>query len=236
MPCRSQTARTARRFSSETGWPPPELLVTVTNTTGTSAPRAVSSASSASTSMLPLNGWSADGSRPSAMTRSTASAPVASTFARVVSKWVLFGMTLPGPPMTENRIFSAARPWWVGMTWRNGHSSWTAARNVNQDGEPAYDSSPCWMAAHWSRLIAPVPESVSRSMRTSSAWRANRLQAGGRDGGLALGARRDADGLDGVDAEGLDDRPEAGHRPSIAGWRTVRACAEASRPCVAPMR
>ena len=36
MPCRSQTARTARRFSSETGWPPPELLVTVTNTTGTS--------------------------------------------------------------------------------------------------------------------------------------------------------------------------------------------------------
>ena len=35
-PWRSQTARTARRFSSETGCPPPELLVTVTNTTGTS--------------------------------------------------------------------------------------------------------------------------------------------------------------------------------------------------------
>ena len=30
------------------------------------------------------------------MTRSTASAPVYSTFARVVSKWVLFGTTLPG--------------------------------------------------------------------------------------------------------------------------------------------
>ena len=82
------------------------------------------------------------------MTRSTASAPVASTFARVVSKWVLFGITLPGPPMTENRIFSAARPWWVGMTWRNGHSSVTASRKANQDGDPAYDSSPCWMAAH----------------------------------------------------------------------------------------
>ena len=37
MPCRSQTSRTALRFASETGWPPPELLVTVTNTTGTSA-------------------------------------------------------------------------------------------------------------------------------------------------------------------------------------------------------
>ncbi len=34
---RSQSARTPRRFSSETGWPPPELLVTVTNTTGMSA-------------------------------------------------------------------------------------------------------------------------------------------------------------------------------------------------------
>ena len=34
-PYRSQTARTPRRFSSETGWPPPELLVIVTNTTGT---------------------------------------------------------------------------------------------------------------------------------------------------------------------------------------------------------
>src|SRR5688500_18257283 len=32
------------------------------------------------------------------------------------------------------------------------------------------------MAAHWSRLMAPVPESVSRSMITSSAWRLNRFQ------------------------------------------------------------
>ena len=60
------------------------------------------------------------GSRPSGMTQSTASAPVNSTLARVVSKWVFDGITLPGPPMTLNRIFSAARPWCVGMTWRNG--------------------------------------------------------------------------------------------------------------------
>ena len=77
------------------------------------------------------------GSRPSAMTRSTASAPVASTLARVVSKCVLFGTTFPGPPRTLNRIFSAARPWWVGITWVNGKRVRTASRNVNQEGEPA---------------------------------------------------------------------------------------------------
>ena len=36
MPNSSQTARTARRLAIETGWPPPELLVTVTITSGTS--------------------------------------------------------------------------------------------------------------------------------------------------------------------------------------------------------
>ena len=87
--------------------------------------------------MFPLNGWSELGSSPSGITRSTASAPVASTFARVVSKWVLFGTTVPGPATTVNRIFSAARPWWVGMTCRNGNSSCTASRNRNHDGEPA---------------------------------------------------------------------------------------------------
>ena len=35
-PNRSQIARTPRRFSRQTGWPPPLLLVIVTNTTGTS--------------------------------------------------------------------------------------------------------------------------------------------------------------------------------------------------------
>ena len=60
VPYASHRARTARRFSSETGWPPPLLLVTVTITHGTithgtSSPRARSD-SSATTSILPLNG------------------------------------------------------------------------------------------------------------------------------------------------------------------------------------
>ena len=82
------------------------------------------------------------------MTRSTASAPVNSTFARVVSKWVLFGIAVPGRPIDANRIFSAARPWWVGITCLNGNSAWTDSRKANQDGDPAYDSSPRWMPAH----------------------------------------------------------------------------------------
>ena len=34
--------------------------------------------------------------------------------ARVVSKWALFGTTLPGPPTSSNRMRSLARPWCVG--------------------------------------------------------------------------------------------------------------------------
>ncbi len=115
-------------------------------------------------------GW-----RPSSMTRSTASAPECSTLARVVSKCVFEGIALPGEPTTEKRIFSAARPWWVGITCLKGKSSCTAARNRYQDGEPAYDSSPRWMPAHWAADMAPVPESVSRSIRTSSEWRLKML-------------------------------------------------------------
>ncbi len=137
-PYRSQMARTARRFSRLTGCPPPELLVTVTITSGMcSTPRSAMKASSAAVSMLPLKGWMTDGLRPSSITRSTASAPVNSTLARVVSKCVLLGTTLPGPPTTPNRIFSAARPWWVGITCLNGKSSCTLSRNRYHDGEPA---------------------------------------------------------------------------------------------------
>jgi len=58
-------------------------------------------------------------------------------FARVVSKCVLLGIARPGPPITSKRIRSAARPWCVGITCRNGNSFCTAARKTNQEGEPA---------------------------------------------------------------------------------------------------
>ena len=122
-----------------------------------------------------MNGCQARGSRAYAGIRSAAAAPVYSMLARVVSKWVLLGTTLPGPPSRVNRIRSAARPWWVGMTCGKGNSSCTDSLKIVYEGEPAYDSSPCWIAAHWSRLIAPVPESVSRSISTCSARSWKRL-------------------------------------------------------------
>ena len=116
LPYLSQSARTPRRFSRETGCPPPELFVTVTITIGTLSPSSARVFSSFSRSMFPLNGWMRDGTFPSAMTRSRASAPSTSMFARVVSKCVLLGMTCPGFRIVWKRIRSAARPWCVGMT------------------------------------------------------------------------------------------------------------------------
>ena len=102
-----------------------------------STPRSRMKASSASVSMLPLKGWMTDGCFPGSISRSMASAPVNSTLARVVSKCVFEGMTLPWPPTTPNRIFSAALPWWVGITCLKGNSSRTLSRNRYHDGEPA---------------------------------------------------------------------------------------------------
>lgn len=106
-------------------------------TSGTASARWDSRRSSAATSMLPLNGWRAAGCRPSATGRSTALAPVNSTWALVVSKWVLFGTIRPDPQVAVNRIFSAARPWCVGNTCANGNRSVTAARNRPNEGAPA---------------------------------------------------------------------------------------------------
>ena len=129
IPWRSQTSRTSRRLAMETGCPPPELFVTVTITIGIrSTPTSEMVLSRAAMSMFPLNGCSDPGSRPSAMTRSRASAPWYSTLARVVSKWVLLGTTSPSLTITEKRIRSAARPWWVGMISFNPVIPWTVSR------------------------------------------------------------------------------------------------------------
>ncbi len=129
LPWRCATSATARTFSRLTGWPPPALLVSVSITSGTRSAERDSRSSSRATSMLPLKGCRLDGSWASAMTKSTASAPVASMLPRVVSKCVFDGTILPAPPTIENRIASAARPWCVGMMWRYGINSRTAVSN-----------------------------------------------------------------------------------------------------------
>src|SRR5207245_2501448 len=115
-PWRRQTSRVPRTFSSETGWPPPELLVRVSMTRGTRPGLAARQASSLPKSMFPLKGWRPLACLPSATRRSIAVPPLTSTLARVVSKCVLLGTTSPGFKTVEKRRFSATRPWCVGMT------------------------------------------------------------------------------------------------------------------------
>ena len=97
MLCLRHTALTARAFSIETGWPPPELLVTVSITSGTrSRPtRAMSCFQGFDVHVALERMVLTPGCLASAMGRSTASAPTNSTLARVVSKWVLLGTTSP---------------------------------------------------------------------------------------------------------------------------------------------
>ena len=63
----------------------------------------------------------------------------------------------------------------AGLKSENPVRSRTASSKRKNDLLPAYDSSPRIMPAHCSDDMAPVPESVSRSMITSSACRPNRL-------------------------------------------------------------
>ncbi len=101
MPCRDEICFTSSIFAIETGWPPPELLVTVIMISGSrAAPSVAMRRSSASTSILPLKSSRSCVSAASGMGRSTARAPVNSMFARVVSKCVLLGTTCPGRHIT----------------------------------------------------------------------------------------------------------------------------------------
>ncbi len=134
---RSQRARTARTLAMETGWPPMVLLVTVRNTKGTSRARSVRTASSRSRSMLPLKGASAWVSAASGQGRSRATPRSYSMLARVVSKWVLLGTMSPLFTVSANRMRSAARPWWTGMTWASPVRPVTAAVNRSHDSAPA---------------------------------------------------------------------------------------------------
>ena len=118
-----------------------------------------------------MKGWRLVGSLASSITRLVGRPPRARILASVVSKCMLEGTYCPGFTNNALRMFSAARPWCVGTKLRNPKISRIVAANRSNERAPAYDSSPCIMAAHCAWLIAPVPESVSRSIKTSAARR-----------------------------------------------------------------
>ena len=94
------------------------------------------------------------------------------------------------------------------MTCANPVMSRTVRSNTANDRAPAYDSSPFIIPDHWYTDMAPVPESVSRSMRTSSAWSRKHVVMRRLERRRAVCVRCLANRLDGLDAERLDDRLE----------------------------
>src|SRR5712692_30110 len=163
----------------ETGWPPPELFVTVSITRGTRfGPTRSMSCSRRAVSILPLKGCMRAGSSASGMGRSTASAPTNSQLARVVSKWVLFGTTEDGlHRIAETRKTGRAS---VGLV-------------------AAHHRRPL-LGGH--RVGAGVREQIDQD-----GFRGDEKQvvAGGFEQPLALLAGRAPDGLDALDAKWFDD-------------------------------
>ena len=162
-------------------------------------------------SMLPLNGWIACGSPPSGMTRSTASAPVNSTLARVVSKCVLLGMTLSGPPSDAEQDLLGGATLVRGDDVREREQlldrleEHVPRRRAGVRLVAVLDRRPL-VAAH--RAGARVGQQVDEHVLGVDR---KQVEAGRLERRLALVARGDADGLDGVDAERLDDRPREVH-------------------------
>ena len=210
-PWRSHTARTARRFSSETGWPPPELFVTVTKTTGTRSPLASSSVSSRVDVHVPLE--------------------------RVDRLWVAALGDDEVDRLGARELHVGARGVEVGVV---GDDLVRPAQDAEQDllGRPTLVGGDD--VREREQLLDRLEERVPRrrpGVRLVAVLDRRPLVAAHRPGSRvgqqvdehvlgvdreqvparrlerrrALVARRDADGLDGVDAERLDDRPREVH-------------------------
>ncbi len=222
MPCSRQICLVSRMFSIETGWPPPRVV-----RDGDHAQRDVRRARlramnspRAAVSRLPLKSAMPSGSVPSAMGRSTASAPENSMLARVVSKWELLGMCLPWPPTMENRIRSAARPWWVGMMCLQAGQ----LADFVLEAEEAAGAGVGFVAAHDARPLvrahgggAAVGQQVDQHVLGRDG---EQVIAAAAQEFLALLEGGELDRLDRLDLERLDD--------GFHGWATNVCCSRAA--------
>jgi len=158
-----QICFTSRTFAIETGCPPPELLVTVSITSGIffAPSRSITSASRAcpyflkrmTNAALSLREWEdpSPGHRRIRNWRGWCQSACCSTMS-------------PFLHITLKRMRSAARPWCVGITWRKPKiAGWN--RGSSEARRPGVGSSPRIIAAHCSVDMADVPKSVSKSMR-----------------------------------------------------------------------
>ena len=125
--------------------------------------------------------------------------------ARVVSKWVLLGTTLPGPPTSSNRMRSLARPWCVGRTCG------MPVRSLHHrlEAEPALRPGVRLVAAEHAgpllarhRRRAAVGQQVDEHVLGGDQ---ERVEVGLAEDRLALGRRGEPDRLDHLDPERLDD-------------------------------
>ena len=151
------------------------------------------------------------GSRPSGMTQSTASAPVNSTLARVVSKCVFDGITLPGPaddaeqdllggPTLVRRDHVAERP-----QLGDGVEEAEPGRRPGVRLVAALDAGPL-LGAHGAgaRVGQQVDEDVVGVEVEQVVAGVAQPRRTFLDGGQP-------DRLDALDPEGLDDRSKAVH-------------------------
>ena len=139
------------------------------------------------------------------MTRSTALAPVNSTLARVVSKWVLLGTTSPGlAERGEQDLLGGA-----ALVRRQYLAEAEDVLHRGQEAEPRAAAGVGLVAAHDGRPLfgahrrgAAVGEEVDEHVL---GLEQEDVVGGLPQALLALGGGREADGLDGLDLERLDD-------------------------------
>ncbi len=211
MPWRSHTARTSRRFSRRTGWPPPLLFVTVTMKTETARRRRRAiSASSLAASRFPLNGWIACGSPPRRSRGRRPRAPVLDVGARRVEVLVA-GDDLARPAHQLNRILGCP-PLVGGHDVREPVTAPRPPRERVPAPAPRRTTRRRGSSPPTARCSSrDVPLSVSRSMITSSGVDLEQVEVGRLKIRLALVARGELDRLDHLDLERLDDRPREVH-------------------------
>ena len=201
-----QRSETARRFRIDTAWPPTVLLVTVITTSATATRELAELASKAARSMLP----------PNVPSRSSPAGrcPWRRSSRRSRGSCRRARSRGPSCPTARSPHRGCARPRALGAAGNTKGipvSSCATRSKRNQLRAPAYDSSPRIIAAHCSALIAPVPESVKRSMMTSSARSAEEVVLRLLEHPPPLARRRHADGFDDLDTERFDDG--SGHVP-----------------------